>query len=387
MSEQIRKRVQNRCALLRALHFAGALQRAELSRRCGIRKSSITNLVSGLLQNGVLREEEPGNIRSPLALRGGGHYALALCIHDSTLGLAAAVYLDGSLGAYREVSLAGLTPGQALDALADLAQSVRAQQGGKALGLGLATPGLIDLAQGVLLHAANLNGWRNVAIRERLVPRFGLNLHLENDIRCQLWAAAWFGRRLLTQENLLYLGLGEGVACASLMHGRRVIGGNYSAGEIGHIRCGEEGRICGCGKADCLEAYCSLTAIRREIVAAAPSLTIGTGAAGIARAARESRVVENVLDRVAGRVARALAPILGAQDPEAVLLGTDSPEFSELLRTPLERHLAGELLGLNMRHVIGIAPSTRQTSLQGAAALVFEEAFARDELIPGGGVG
>lgn len=61
ISDASRKRAVNRCAILRALHFQGPLQRSELSRELLIRKSSVTSITTELIRRGFIVEEKPHN--------------------------------------------------------------------------------------------------------------------------------------------------------------------------------------------------------------------------------------------------------------------------------------------------------------------------------------
>ena len=81
--------------------------------------------------------------------------------------------------------------------------------------------------------------------------------------------------RLLAQENVTYgaargvkdfimITLGTGVGSGIVINGQMVYGHDGFAGELGHVivRRGN-GRLCGCGRTGCLEAYTSATGVAR----------------------------------------------------------------------------------------------------------------------------
>lgn len=66
-------------------------------------------------------------------------------------------------------------------------------------------------------------------------------------------------------KNFIVLTLGTGVGSGVVINGQLVYGCDGFAGELGHVTMvrGEEGRMCGCGRTGCLEAYCSATGVAR----------------------------------------------------------------------------------------------------------------------------
>ena len=58
--------------------------------------------------------------------------------------------------------------------------------------------------------------------------------------------------------------LGTGVGSGIIVNGQLVYGHDGFAGELGHLVVKRtNGRICGCGRTGCLEAYCSATGVAR----------------------------------------------------------------------------------------------------------------------------
>ena len=66
-------------------------------------------------------------------------------------------------------------------------------------------------------------------------------------------------------KNFIVITLGTGVGSGVVVNGQLVYGSDGFAGELGHVTMvrGEEGRLCGCGRKGCLEAYCSATGVAR----------------------------------------------------------------------------------------------------------------------------
>ena len=66
-------------------------------------------------------------------------------------------------------------------------------------------------------------------------------------------------------KNFIVITLGTGVGSGIVINGQLVYGCDGFAGELGHvIMRRENGRLCGCGRKGCLEAYCSATGVARS---------------------------------------------------------------------------------------------------------------------------
>jgi glucokinase len=144
-------------------------------------------------------------------------------------------------------------------------------------GIGIGTPGPLDLERGIVIDAFNL-GWRDFAIRDRLGERVGLPASLDNDANCATWGEFWQGAGR-GARSLVGLTLGTGIGGGIVLDGRLIHGASSTAGELGHMTIEFNGRRCKCGNYGCLEAYASgpnIAARAREgIEAGAESLILG----------------------------------------------------------------------------------------------------------------
>lgn len=123
-----------------------------------------------------------------------------------------------------------------------------------AVGIGAPSPILPD---GTAVAATNM-GWTNVPLAQTLAQRLDLPVFAENDCN-----AGTFGEYALSPERgegtLIGLFMGTGLGGGVVMDGRLMTGDNSMAAEIGHMTVDIDGRLCGCGKRGCLEAYASKT--------------------------------------------------------------------------------------------------------------------------------
>ena len=92
----------------------------------------------------------------------------------------------------------------------------------------------------------------------------GLPVGMTNDANAAALGEMTYGVAR-GMKNFIDVTLGTGVGSGIVINGQMVYGCDGFAGELGHVTMvrGKEGRICGCGRTGCLEAYCSATGVAR----------------------------------------------------------------------------------------------------------------------------
>ncbi|MEJ1087109.1 ROK family protein [Microbacterium sp. Mu-80] len=148
-----------------------------------------------------------------------------------------------------------------LSGILDAVHALRAQLDTvvELLSIGIGIPGLVDVAEGRVLHAVNL-GVESLAISARVRDAIGVPCHVENDVK-----AAALGAASLRDDSapIAYLNLGTGVAAGVVVDGRIWRGSRGTAGEVGHFVVDPNGRSCGCGQRGCIETLCGGGALAR----------------------------------------------------------------------------------------------------------------------------
>jgi glucokinase len=127
--------------------------------------------------------------------------------------------------------------------------------------IGVATPGTMDLAAGLILDPPNLRPWQNVPVRQYIQDTFRVPTAFQNDANAAAFGEYWVGAGKGAHSMVLYT-LGTGVG-GGIIIGDLVVEGEHSHGaELGHMRIEMTNpRQCGCGRWGCLEAYASATAV------------------------------------------------------------------------------------------------------------------------------
>lgn len=131
-------------------------------------------------------------------------------------------------------------------------------------GIGIGTPGPLELPAGILHRPPNLTGWDGFNLRDALEVRLNRPVILECDANAAALAECMLGRgRTMGIDSLCMLTLGTGVGNAIILHGKVWDGAAGMAGEAGHATIYPDGPACPCGSHGCLEMYASATAVVR----------------------------------------------------------------------------------------------------------------------------
>lgn len=134
----------------------------------------------------------------------------------------------------------------------------------EAIGIGIGSPGPINLKTGVLGLLPNLPGWENFPLREALARATGLSVTLESDANAAALAEWKMGAGQATGlASMAMITLGTGVGSGLILNGRVWHGMFGMGGEVGHATVEPGGLLCGCGSRGCLEMYASANGLVR----------------------------------------------------------------------------------------------------------------------------
>ncbi len=382
ISDQTTKRDHNRYQLLRRLQQQGPLRRSELSRACHIRISSIISLTDELIADGVVELLEASHPRSPLAFTSNQCFVATGAVMADRIEFAQ-VGLDGQVSNYtRHKIRANASAATLEEALRHGLEMIRKSCPGRLFGMGVALTGIVNPAQGLWHSAIHFPSIDRLSLASSLDQALGCPVMVENDARASLWGALWYKPRLPPLENVVYLSLGSGIGSALLIKGQLHTGSHFWAGELGHMQAGDEGRVCCCGKSDCLETYCALPALAAELHRIEPALTEEATPRELADFIRVNPQAATVADQAMGRMGRLLGTLASYVDPDAILLGEQEPALYEALLPALRHHIQEKFQGRNAEAVpIDLIAAQEHAPLTGIAAMVIHEAF-RNTLSP-----
>lgn len=176
---------------------------------------------------------------------------------------------DGAIHGQHELDLEDLAFPAVIEALVSVIGKALAQAG-KAVAIGIGSPGNVDSQTGMVRYSPNL-GWEDAPLGSTLAKRLGVPVLVGNDARCATLGEYTFGTGGGAKDFVL-LTLGTGIGGGIVAGGQLLLGNRGGAGEVGHHQIRPvDGFICGCGKIGCFEAQASGTGLIRHAFAVAPS--------------------------------------------------------------------------------------------------------------------
>ncbi len=298
-------RSHNRVLVLQALYRSKGLSRADLAREVGLTRVTISDLVAQLINEDLVIEfgrradSRPGKPATMLDINRRGFAIIGLDLSSSTQFSGAVIDLDGRISHHDSVEVDGTTGDRAIDAVAELLDRLVASTTKPVLGVGVGSPGVVDLS-GTVLSAPNL-GWFDVPLQRLLAERTGFAVRVANDANTAALGERTFGGG---NADMMLVRIGRGLGSGIVTDGSPVFGASFAAGEIGHVVVGTDGGDdCACGKKGCIETLVAIPRLEAKL-AAAPDAD--------ARA--------NLLHAAGERLGIALAPVVGALNLGEVVL-------------------------------------------------------------------
>src|SRR5215213_5985474 len=390
----------NRQRVIDALRTHGTISRAEIARRTGLSRSTVSSLVSDLQADGLLAERaehgaahgEQGG-RPPILLSFEASAGVALGIgfdHDHVR--VALGDLSSRILAERAVPMDTDHEAQeGLDVALAMVEELLAEAGvdrSRVIGAGLGLPGPVDQIDGVIGSSAILPGWVGVAAGEEMRRRLDVPVSVDNDANLGALAELTHGAGRGASE-LVYLKVSSGIGAGLILGGRLHRGTGGVAGELGHILVAPEGAVCRCGNRGCLETAASTGALLEMLRRSHGELTV----AEMLRLAREGDLGCRRVISDAGRVVgSAAAFVFNMLNPQRLVVGGDLAEAGDLLLDGVRSSLRLSALPAAAEHapvVAGVLGERAQ--VLGALALAIGEAGAtldfRESInpVPGGG--
>ncbi len=129
------------------------------------------------------------------------------------------------------------------------------------LGIGMGSPGSIDVKKGTVIGAYNLNWTTLQPVKEQIETGTNILCHIDNDANVAALGERWKGAGE-GSSNVVFITLGTGVGGGVVAEGN-LVHGVGTAGEIGHINVDPNGYLCTCGNIGCLETVASATGVLR----------------------------------------------------------------------------------------------------------------------------
>jgi glucokinase len=303
--------------------------------------------------------------------------------------------LDARVKHRMEARIADNTPAAAVAALRNGVAAMMAETERSRIlpAIGLGTPGLVDVHDGVIKSAVDI-GWLEVPIQTMVEEAVGMRAFVANRSKVGALAEHWYGVHTGIEE-IIYISIGSGIAAGVVHEGKLYVGSNSSAGELGHVTILPDGPLCPCGNRGCLQQLASGPAIAnraRERLRGAGDTLLRTlvgdypervTAATVFQAAEQGdSLALAVVEEAARYLGIAIANLVNLFNPQLIVVGGPVGHAGSVLFDPMREEVRRRAMAYPLS-AVQIVPSSLGASADaiGAAVLVLQEAseliFAR----------
>jgi len=252
-------------------------------------------------------------------------------------------------------------------------------------GIGAGTPNG-NYFTGSIEFAPNLR-WKGVIpFAQMLEDRVGIPVALTNDANAAAIGEMTYGAAR-GMKDFIVITLGTGVGSGIVVNGQMVYGHDGFAGELGHVIMRRtNGRMCGCGRAGCLEAYTSATGVARtareylELKQDAQTLLRNIpiddiNSKDVFDAAIAGDEMAKEIFRFTGEMlGEAFADFVAFSSPEAIILFGGLAKAGDLIMNPIRESMERNLLSIFKNKVKLIFSELKESdaAVLGASALGWE---------------
>lgn len=205
----------------------------------------------------------------------------------------------------------------------------------KAEGIGVGTPGIVDVTGRIVLGGAeNLAGWENLALADRMESFADLPVRLGNDANMMGLGEMMFGAGD-GYGNIVFVTVGTGIGGAVLIDGKLFSGFANRGTELGHVPLIADGERCACGSVGCLEHYASASALVRRFCERAEKAAVSfpsdeVNGEFIVRLYKENNALAvESLDEHCDFLGHGIAGFINIFSPQLIIIGGGLSESGE----------------------------------------------------------
>ncbi|MBW4042203.1 MAG: ROK family protein [Acidobacteria bacterium] len=366
------ERRRNLALVLQRVH-TGPATRSELTRVSGLNRSTVGALVADLAGRGLVVEDEPaaaGQVGRPSPVVRAGELPVAIAINPEVDAVTVAlVRLGGAVIAVERTPFAAApSVDAAVAAAAGSVQRLLAQQPThRPVGAGLAVPGVVSTADGVVRLAPHL-GWRDVPLATRFAEVLRVPVAAGNDATLGARAEALFGAGRGVADLVYLNGGASGIGGGIVAGGVPLTGATGHAGEFGHLILAPSGGADTLGVRGTFESSVSRAALlgALHLDDAAPD------ALEAALIVSDDPAVAREVDRQIDVLATAIANAVTVLNPARVILGGFLSALAAVAGPRLDSLVADRALpGIGEHVEIRRSELGSRIMLIGAAELAF----------------
>ncbi len=262
------QRENNLSLILRTLFHEKDTTRVKLAEETGLTQASITKIISGLIDKGIISEKESigsGVGRKAILLHFNAERYYCCGVRLNRNYISCAVFnMQGEIRYSSQCSISREDGVEAaMEQMKSIISNVLKQASVSVVAIGMAVPGPFNYLTGRISLMSGFPGWNAINLRKELEEHFSLPVFIEHDANCGAMAELWYSSRP-AESNMLYVCADRGIGAGIVIDSQIYHGGFGYAGEVGHSTLNIFGPKCECGNRGCLELYGSNAALENQ---------------------------------------------------------------------------------------------------------------------------
>lgn len=379
----------NRVLVIQHIRSAKMISRSDISKQTGLSMSSLTTIISNLIDEGLVHEVCESTSRGgrrPIMLQFNGDYGYVVGIKIEVEGI---YFSLSNLEADIEKKLFMKYPTQSFSneqinqllvkGITEVIKGCPADK--KFVGIGIATSGLID-QENLLVIGSPIVGWTDYSF-QGIAKIFKVPIHVENDANAFSFGNIWDFKGPKSR-NFIGVLIGAGVGAGIVLDGRLYRGEDGGAGEIGHIVIQHEGTACYCGQRGCLEMYASYAFVvseaKRMLAMHRPTALRELSSItpeGVWQAAKAGDLCsKEILFKQGENLGIGIRNIVNLMNPGAIVLGIETSGLEEYLLPGLEAQISTHFFAKHNHELeFKIRSNCVDVVLTGVSAAVISDLF------------
>lgn len=253
----------NRLKVFNFIRQKGPVARPEIAKYTGLSPSSITNIVSYLLEKNLVAEtgtvdsKEVGRKATLIQFNPSAMKVISIDIEYANINLAL-TDLSGEIVKFKEIAIDRLFKDFEIMNLIKREIGLLLKESSNVEGIGIAVSGLVQ--DGEKLVISSSMRWKGLSLKEFFENSFNIPVYVQNNSRTK---ALWELKNHTSEDerNIVFLDLTLGVGIINFYEQKI---NEAVIGEFGHTTVKKDGPLCFCGNRGCLELMCSVEAVMNQ---------------------------------------------------------------------------------------------------------------------------
>ncbi len=373
----------NQRLVLDTLLNQGPMSKIEISRATTLSPTTVGNAIIELQSQNLVHEV--GKVASPLGRRPmlldiqwNSRSVIGLAVVDNkVIGVRTNLSAVIQKVSIKKIELSAHSADIDEISMSVVKELIAGQDATTIIGIGLATPGILNRKEGAIEKIANFP-WNNKKITDKLNLGNSIPWVIENDTNAAALGEAYFGRGRGV-KSYCYVHVGTGVGAGIVVDHHILLGSRGYAGEIGHMPVEYKGKKCKCGSVGCLEAYVSWQEVMLLLKNHIPKEkqidnfeTIVDRASYLHSIYNEGDVAKILAD-VAEILAAGIASLVSITDPSMVIVEGIFDQCHEFMKT-LQEHTDRRLINFSQdQPLISTGELGEFASVAGIIAMILDK--------------